>query len=58
MYDEIYEILSNVDTIITSNTEEKEKESMEKVKKYVYDLASGSRITTTNTTAFLQMTLR
>jgi ABC-type multidrug transport system fused ATPase/permease subunit len=55
LFDEVYEILTNIDTIITANTEEVEKKSLENIKKDVYMLSKTSRINTTNTTQYMQI---
>jgi ATP-binding cassette subfamily C protein LapB len=54
MYDEIHEILSNIDTIITSNTEAKEKEGIEKIKENAYRLSAFAKGATADTTSQMQ----
>lgn len=55
LYDEIHEILSNIDTIITSDTEKEEKQGIEKIKKNAYHLSSFAKNNTTNTTTQMQI---
>jgi len=54
MYDEIHEILSNIDTIITSNTEAKEKEGIKKIKENAYRLSAFAKSATADTTSQMQ----
>lgn len=55
LYDEIHEILSNIDTIITSNTEKEEKEGIEKIKENAFHLSSFAKSTTADTTSQMQI---
>ena len=54
LFDEIHEILSNIDTIVTSNTEQKERESIENIKKEVYKISSYAKNSTSITTSEMQ----
>lgn len=54
LFDEIHEILSNVDTVITSNTKDTELKRVEKVKTNTYKLSMNSQVSNNNSTYGLQ----
>jgi len=54
IYDEIHEIMTNIDSVITSNTKEEELKQVNEAKEKTYDLACISNLNTNNTTYGLQ----
>lgn len=54
VYEEIHEILTNMDTIITSDTHDKEMKNIEKAKDETFELACISNLSTNTTTYSLQ----
>lgn len=55
LYDEIHEIMTNIDSVLTSNTQEKEIKHIDAVKNKTYELSSTSEINNHNTTYGLQL---
>lgn len=54
LYDEIHEIMANIDTVITSNTKEYEMKNVKKIGSKTYELGCISDLNNTNTTYGLQ----
>ncbi|VBB18987.1 ABC transporter [Yasminevirus sp. GU-2018] len=54
LYDEIHEIMTNIDSVLTSNTQEQEIENLQATKNKTYDLACLSSLNNNNTTYGLQ----
>lgn len=54
IYDEIHEIITNMDTVITSNTQEEEMKKVKAAKDKTYELACISTVHTNSTTYGLQ----
>lgn len=54
MYDEIHEIMTNIDSILTSNTHDLEIKNLETVKNQTYNLTRTGNIHNSNTTYGLQ----
>lgn len=55
LYDTIHEIMTNMDSILTSNTKEYEIKNVNNAKMKTYKLASGSGLNNNNTTYGLQI---
>jgi len=55
LYDDVHEIMTNIDTVVTSDTKKKELENIDIMKNKTYDLAYISEITNGNTTYGLQI---
>lgn len=54
LYDEIHEIMTNIDSVLTSNTHTEEIENLQKTKNKTYDLSCMSTLNNSNTTYGLQ----
>lgn len=54
LFDEIHEIMTNIDSVITSNTKEEEMKRITNVKNKTYNLAMKSQVNNNNSTYSLQ----